>query len=123
MAVGLAALVSLADEFIYLAYDARYRSAGIFLPVLLVGAWFAILASIAEAMMLGIGKSSSMAFSNGAKFVIVVATVPVLLPTAGMLAATALLLVVIVAFRELTHVIGITTGILGWIAEARDQLG
>ena len=155
MALGLAALVSLADEFIYLAYDARYRSAGIFLPVLLVGAWFAILASIAEAMMLGIGKSSSMAFSNGAKFVIVVATVPVLLPTAGMLAATAalvvgeaaryavlawrkrahgisfirqdmaataLLLVAIVAFRELTHVIGITTGILGWIAEARDQL-
>ena len=106
--------------------------------------------------MLGLGKSSSMAFSSGAKFVIVVVTVPVLLPTAGMMgataalvvgeaaryavlawskrahgisflrqdiAATALLLIAIIVFRELTHLIGLTTGILGWIAEARDQLG
>ena len=155
MALGIAALVAVADEFIYLAYDPRYRAAGIYLPVLLVGAWFAILASIAEAMLLGIGKSSSMAFSNGAKFVIVVITVPLLLPTAGMLAATgalvlgeaaryavlvwrkrahgisfirqdvaatALLLVAILAFRELTHLIGITGGIFAWVAEARDQL-
>ncbi|TCJ32809.1 oligosaccharide flippase family protein [Parafrankia sp. BMG5.11] len=87
MAIFLATLVAVADQFIYLAYDQRYDAAAVFLPILLVGTWFAVLASAGEAMMLGIGKSSGMAASNATKLAIVVVTVPIILPIAGMVAA------------------------------------
>ncbi|MGB7409129.1 MAG: oligosaccharide flippase family protein [Pontixanthobacter sp.] len=89
VAFGLAAGVALADQFIYLAYDDRYRAAGFFLPVLLIGTWFGILATMADAMMMGVGKPSGVAFSNGAKLAIIVIALPFVLPRYGLNAALA----------------------------------
>ncbi|KTE18977.1 hypothetical protein ATE67_15620 [Sphingopyxis sp. H050] len=87
VATGLALAVALADQFIYLVYDARYHDAGFFLTVLLVGTWFAILASMADAMMMGLGKPSGVAFGNCVKFFIILAGLPILLPRYGLNAA------------------------------------
>ena len=87
VAIGLAAGVALADEFIYLVYDARYHDAGFFLTVLLAGTWFSILASMAEAMMMGLGKPSGVALGNGVKFAAIACTLPILLPRYGLNAA------------------------------------
>jgi O-antigen/teichoic acid export membrane protein len=89
IATGLAVGISVADEFIFLVYDERYEAAGFFLTVLLIGTWFAILASISDAMMMGLGKPSSVAISNGAKLAVIVVLLPFLLAKFGINAALA----------------------------------
>lgn len=86
-AVGLAFGVAVADLFIYQVYDERYHAAGLFLAILLVGSWFGILAAMADAMMLGVGKPSGVAFSNAAKLAVIVVALPLVLPRFGMNAA------------------------------------
>ena len=86
-ATGLALAVALADRFIYLLYDERYHAAGFFLSILLVGSWFGILATMADSMMMGVGKPSGVAFSNGAKLAVIAVALPLLLPRYGMNAA------------------------------------
>lgn len=86
-ATGLALAVALADRFIYLIYDERYHAAGFFLSILLVGSWFGILATMADAMMMGVGKPSGVALSNGTKLVVIAVALPLLLPRYGMNAA------------------------------------
>ena len=89
VAVGLALGTAIADQFIYLFYDARYHEAGLFLTILLVGSWFGILATMADAMMMGVGKPSGVAFSNGAKLIVIAVALPFVLPRYGMNAALA----------------------------------
>lgn len=86
-AAGLAFGVAVADLFIYLVYDERYHAAGLFLAILLVGSWFGILAAMADAMMLGVGRPSGVAFSNAAKLAVIVIALPLVLPRFGMNAA------------------------------------
>jgi len=93
VAIGLAGGIALADQFIYLVYDERYHAAGFFLSVLLVGSWFGILASMADAMMMGVGKPSGVAFSNVAKLAVIVIALPMVLPRYGMNAALAVFVV------------------------------
>ncbi|MCB2074248.1 MAG: oligosaccharide flippase family protein [Novosphingobium sp.] len=90
LAVGLGCAVVLADAFIFLAYDDRYRTAGIFLTILLVGTWFSILSVLADAMMMGIGKPSSVAAANAVKFLLILIAVPLIFPRAGIIAAVGL---------------------------------
>lgn len=90
VAVGLALGTSIADEFIFLFYDARYHEAGLFLTILLVGSWFGILATMADAMMMGVGKPSGVAFSNGGKLAVIAVALPFVLPRYGMNAALAI---------------------------------
>lgn len=92
-ATGLAFGVAVADSFVYLVYDERYRAAGMFLTILLVGSWFGILAAIADAMMMGVGKPSGVALSNAAKLALIVVALPLVLPRYGM--ETALLIFVV----------------------------
>lgn len=87
VATGLAFGIAVADQFIYLVYDARYHAAGFFLTILLVGSWFGILASMADAMMMGVGKPSGVAFSNGTKLIVIAIALPLVLPRYGMNAA------------------------------------
>ena len=87
LATGLAAGISMADAFIFLVYDERYHAAGFFLTVLLFGTWFSTLATISDAMMMGIGKPSGVAVSNGIKLAILVATLPFVLANFGVNAA------------------------------------
>lgn len=84
---GLAFGIAVADQFIYALYDDRYRAAGIFLPILLVGTWFGILATMADAMMMGVGKPSGVALGNGIKLVAIAVMLPLMLPRHGMIAA------------------------------------
>lgn len=101
LALALATGVALSDAFIFAAYDDRYRLAAIFLPVLLVGAWFATLSTLSDAIMMGIGKPSSVALANAAKLAFVVLIVPQVLPERGLLVAIA----VISAAEALRYVI------------------
>ena len=87
LATGLAAGISMADAFIFLVYDERYHAAGFFLTVLLFGTWFSTLATISDAMMMGIGKPSGVAVSNGIKLAILVALLPFVLANFGVSAA------------------------------------
>lgn len=151
LAIVLGAVLSVSDLLIYLAYDARYADAAVFLPILLIGAWFATLASAGEAMMLGIGNSSGMAISNAAKLLVIVVAVPLVLPIGlvpaiaaiviaevvryGVLVwrkrahglsfirqdigATAVFMLSAAAFRELTHLIGLTGGAFEWVSSMR----
>ena len=89
IATGLAMGIALADSFIYTVYDERYHAAGFFLTVLLVGTWFSTLATISDSIMMGVGKPSGVAFSNGAKLAVIVALLPYLLANYGINAALA----------------------------------
>src|SRR3546814_16738853 len=60
---------------------------GLFLSILLVGRWFGILSTMADAMMMGVGQQSGVAFSNGAKPAVIAVALPLLLPRYGMHAA------------------------------------
>lgn len=67
---GLAFLAAVGDLIIRLLYDQRYQAASWMLPVLIIGAWFAILSNINELMLLGLGRPFYSAFGNGAKFAV-----------------------------------------------------
>lgn len=87
VAAGLAFGIAIADQLIYTLYDDRYHAAGIFLPILLIGTWFGILATMADAMMMGVGKPSGVALGNGTKLLAIAIALPVMLPRYGMIAA------------------------------------
>ena len=151
-AVGLAIAVTFADSFVLLAYDDRYRAAGIYLTILLCGTWFAVLGAMADAMVMGVGKPASVATSNVAKLAILATCLPLLLPRFGIIAAlfafaaaeavryvvlvarkrqmgigftrqdikaTLLFFVLALAFREISGLMGLTSGFQGWIDAAR----
>ncbi|WP_194954710.1 oligosaccharide flippase family protein [Sphingopyxis solisilvae] len=151
-AVSLAFAVAIADIFVYFVYDPRYHAAGLILAILLFGSWFGILAAIADAMMMGIGKPSVVAFSNAGKLAVIVVALTWVLPRYGMNAAllafvfadavryamlawqkrsvglsflrqdaalTILFVLLIIFFREATMLAGWTTGVGGWLEQAR----
>jgi O-antigen/teichoic acid export membrane protein len=68
-ALGFSCFVAAADFVIKSLYDERYHAATWMLPILVLGSWFSTLATINESMLLGLGKPSYGAFSNGSKFV------------------------------------------------------
>lgn len=76
VAIALALAVALADELLSLIYDARYQEVGIILTILLFGTWFGILATISDAMMMGIGKPAGVASANTAKLLVIVIGLP-----------------------------------------------
>lgn len=87
VATLLAAGLAVADKFILLAYDERFAAAAEYLPLMLLGTWFAILASLSDAMMMGIGKPSVTAYANAFKFAVIAMAVPIVLPAYGLLLA------------------------------------
>lgn len=89
VATGLAFGVALSDAFINLAYDSRYQAAGFFLTVLLVGTWFATLATVSESIIMGIGKPSGVAIGNAVKLAVIVVLLPYALTTFGINAGIA----------------------------------
>ena len=86
---GIAISIAVADGFIYLVYDARYHAAGFFLTALLVGIRFPTLGNMSDAIMMGTGKSSDVAFVNGAKLAAIVALLTDLLVNYGINVAIA----------------------------------
>jgi O-antigen/teichoic acid export membrane protein len=67
--LGFSLFVAGADIVIKILYDERYHAATWMLPVLIIGSWFSTLATINESTLLGLGKPSYSAVSNGSKFV------------------------------------------------------
>jgi len=98
LAFSLGLFVAIADEFIGLIYDARYGSAGIILTVLMFGTWFAVLAAMADAMMMGIGKPAGVAAANGMKLLFIVVALPLAVRNFGFAASLGVL-----AFAELVR--------------------
>ena len=93
IAAGLAMGIALADQFIYFLYDERYHAAGFFLPVLLFGTWFAIMATMTDAIIMGIGKPAGVMFSNATKLAILVIILPAVLSLYGINAALAVFVI------------------------------
>ena len=65
--LGFALFVATADLAIRLLYDQRYHAATWILPVLVLGSWLSVLATINEYALLGVGKPSYAAIGNGLK--------------------------------------------------------
>jgi O-antigen/teichoic acid export membrane protein len=105
VAIVLAVLVAVADEFIELIYDARYEGAGIIMTILLFGAWFAILSSIADAIMMGIGEPAGVAVANGTKLLILMIGLPLTAASLGFAACLGILV-----FAELFRYMALMVG-------------
>jgi O-antigen/teichoic acid export membrane protein len=67
-ALGLSAFAAIADFPIKIIYDPRYYGAAGILPFTTLGAWFAIICSINEAVLLGYGRPKYAAAGNALKF-------------------------------------------------------
>lgn len=77
MCLGLAVAAGTADWLIVLIYDTRYATAGWMLSVLLMGAIFAVLSNLNEALLLGAGRPVYSSFANLSRL----ATLAILLPS------------------------------------------
>jgi O-antigen/teichoic acid export membrane protein len=64
---GFSLFIATADLLIRLFFDERYHEATWILPVLILGSWFTVLATINESTLLGLGKPSYAAISNSLK--------------------------------------------------------
>lgn len=87
VAVGLGGLVALADPVVQTLYDDRYAAAGTYLPLLLLGSWFALLCTINESIMLGVARPALPAFGNAAKLLTYIVLVPLAFLYSGLIAA------------------------------------
>ena len=90
-AVGLAGLVSVSDHLIGLLYDARYSGAAIVLPLLLLGAWFSLLCTINDSILLGTRRPAFPALSSGAKLAFYLLAIPLAFHLYGFAVAVAVL--------------------------------
>jgi O-antigen/teichoic acid export membrane protein len=88
-AFGISILVSTTDLAIKVLYDERYQAAGWMLPVLIMGSWVSILASVNDSTLLGLGKPSYGAISNSAKFGFLVIGLPLGFMVNGVLGVVA----------------------------------
>jgi O-antigen/teichoic acid export membrane protein len=87
IAVGLGCFVAMSDAVVNLLYDQRYETAGLILPVLLLGVWLAILSTVNDSILLGMGKPAYTTSANGAKLATIVVAVPIAFHYAGLLGA------------------------------------
>lgn len=87
VAILLAGGATLSDAVIGWLYDERYGSAAVMLPIMLAGVWFAILSSISDSLMLGIGRPAYVATANAAKLVWIVVALPLALAGYGLFGA------------------------------------
>ena len=87
---GLAAFMAVSDLIIDILYDQRYQEAGILLPILLVGVWFAVLGSVNENILLGLRKPATTAIANLVKFLTYAIGVPLAFAAFGLIGAVCL---------------------------------
>jgi len=87
VALGLGAFVAISDVVVELLYDVRYVEAATLLPLLLLGVWFAILATVNSSILLGTARPALPALSNGAKLLAYIIFVPLAFYYYGFIAA------------------------------------
>jgi O-antigen/teichoic acid export membrane protein len=103
--LGFALFVANADFAIKIFYDQRYQAASWILPLLVLGSWFSVLAYINESIILGLGKPSYGAASNGTKLAFLAVGLPVMVGFFGLLGG-----VVVVALADLARYVPILVG-------------
>ena len=96
VALGLGGLIALADLIILTIFDDRYALGATILPVLLAGSWFTIHASTNESVLMGLGRTKTIAAGNMVRL----ASAVIGLPLAFMLGGLAAGLVAI-AFADI----------------------
>ena len=104
-AVGVAMLAASSDWIVRILYDRRYHEATWLLPVLVLGSWFSILASVSESALLGLGKPSYGALSNTAKMLFLLVGLPIGFSFNGLLGAT-----VVVALADVPKILTLQIG-------------
>ena len=110
-ATAVAGFTALSDLITGLLYDARYQAAGRMLPTLSIGVWFAIISTINESVLLGIGKPAYGATANVIKFAWLLVGVPVAVHQHGIAGA-----VVVIAAAELVRYVPL------FVAQRRERL-
>jgi O-antigen/teichoic acid export membrane protein len=93
-ALGFSLFIATADLAIRIFYDQRYQAASWMLPVLTVGSWFSILANVSESTLLGLGKPSYGAISNGLKFIFLLIGLPLGVEVYGLVGGIAVIALV-----------------------------
>lgn len=83
VATALAFAIGLADVFINLVYDERYENSGIILTILLFGTWFGVLATMSDAIMMGLSKPAGVATANAAKLIVIALGLPLTISRFG----------------------------------------
>jgi len=83
-ALGGSLFIATADLAIKLVYDERYHAASWMLPILVIGAWFSMLAAINESTLLGLGMPSYGAIANGVRLSFLVFGLPLSLKLKGL---------------------------------------
>jgi O-antigen/teichoic acid export membrane protein len=76
VALGCSLFVATADLGIKLLYDQRYYAAAWMLPVLALGSWFSMVATINESALLGLGAPSYTAIANSVRFLLLAVGLP-----------------------------------------------
>jgi O-antigen/teichoic acid export membrane protein len=89
--IGLGVAIASSDIIIGLLFDPRYALAATILPILLLGSWFSIHASVTETTLLGAGHSRPMVGGNFLRLLSTAIALPLALTTSGM--AIALLII------------------------------
>ncbi len=87
VALGLGFFVAVSDVAVNLLYDQRYGSAGLILPVLLLGVWLAILSTVNDSVLLGMGKPAYTTSANAAKLATLIVGVPLAFSYWGLIGA------------------------------------
>jgi O-antigen/teichoic acid export membrane protein len=104
-AIAFSLFAATADLPIKILYDQRYHAATWMLPVLIIGAWFTILVVINESTLLGLGKPSYSAVSNGLKFTFLLIGLPLFTKLYGIFGG-----VMVVSFADLCRYFPIRFG-------------
>ncbi|HEX2842498.1 oligosaccharide flippase family protein [Hyphomicrobium sp.] len=83
--------ISISDLVINFVYDQRYQEAGLMLPILLMGVWFAIIANINEYALLGVSRPAYGVGGNMLKAGYLLIGLPLALAVGGLMLALAVL--------------------------------
>lgn len=110
-ATAVAGFIAISDLITGVLYDERYAAAGQMLPTLSIGVWFAILSTINESVLLGIGKPIYGASANVSKFAWLLIGLPIAVHYHGIAGA-----VVVIATAELIRYVPL------WFAQRREGL-
>jgi O-antigen/teichoic acid export membrane protein len=84
---GVAVFAASSDLLIKTLYDDRYHEAAAMLPILTIGVWFSILATMGESILLGLGKPAYGAAANALKLAALTVGLAMLLPQIGVIGA------------------------------------
>jgi O-antigen/teichoic acid export membrane protein len=84
IALGCSVFIATADLIIKLLYDQRYHAAAWMLPVLVLGAWFSMIATTNESTLLGLGAPSYSAIGNSVRFTLLMVGLPLSLKFVGL---------------------------------------